>query len=471
VAKIWKLLVNSIKRHYYFIGIGGIGMSGLAHILLKRGYRISGSDPVSNKQTADLISLGATIYTEQKAEHICDDIDVVVTTSAIGKDNPEVKAANTKGLQVISRSVLLNEILSEHKAIAVTGTHGKTTTSSMMALALTEAGLDPTAILGAEVHTIQGNAKEGKGEYTVAEVCEYERAFLDIYPYGAVITNIEADHLDCYLDIHDIIDAFSEFVTHMKQDGFLVYMGDDNNCQKVAKRAVCPTYSYGLTPDNQYRAQNIVTTDHHTVFDVYKGGKSLTTCTLGIPGNHNLLDALAVIAVADIIGADMERVVLALSKFTGANRRFQIKAEVAGITIIDDYAHHPTEIAATLAGARQFYPNSRIIAVFQPHQHSRTKLLLNDFSNSFDNADIVYMPEIYAVRDTEEDIQAVSSKNVVELINKKVPDKAKYFENFDTCLDEIQNLATSGDIIITIGAGPVYKIGDDLSTYYTQSTS
>lgn len=459
-----------MQKHYYFIGIGGIGMSGLAHILIKRGFVISGSDPATNKQTKDLERLGATIYTEHVAANIAADVEKVIITSAIKKDNPELVAAKERGLEIIPRSVLLNEILNEHKAIAVTGTHGKTTTSSMLASAFAEAGLDPTAVIGAEVHTIQGNAKEGKGEYSVAEVCEYERAFLDIYPYGAIITNIEADHLDCYKDIHDIIDAFSEFVTHMKQEGFLVYMGDDENCKKVAKRAICPVYSYGMLENNDYQAQNVIVTDHHTVFDVFKKGEKLTNCTLGIPGNHNLLDALSVIAVADIVGADLDKAVLALSKFNGADRRFQIKAEINGVTIIDDYAHHPTEIAATLRGARQFYPKSRIIAVFQPHQHSRTRLLLHDFANSFDNADIVLMPEIYAVRDSAEDIASVSSRDVVALINK-TSEKATYLPDFESTLTKLQEMATEGDVILTIGAGPVYKIGEDLSTFYTHTTS
>jgi len=443
-------------------------MSGLAHILAKRGFRVAGTDPAENKQTRDLESLRATIHHEHLAENITKDIDVVVVTSAIKKDNPELLAAMAMNIPIMPRSVLLNEILNEHKAIAVTGTHGKTTTSSMLALALTEADLDPTAVIGAEVHTIEGNAKEGKGEYSVAEVCEYERAFLDIYPFGAIITNIEADHLDCYKDIHDIIDAFSEFVTHMKEDGFLVYMGDDVNCQKVAKRAVCRVYSYGLGEDNAYSARNIKPSDHHMVFDVYKGDKLLTSCTLGIPGKHNLLDALAVIATADIIGANLGKVILALSKFTGADRRFQIKLESEEITIIDDYAHHPTEIAATLAGARQFYPKSRIIAVFQPHQHSRTRLLLGDFARSFDNADLVLIPEIYAVRDTPEDIASVSSQDVVNLINK-ASEKASYFPDYPSTLTKLKEIIQKGDIVITIGAGPVYKIGDDLCTLYAHT--
>jgi len=445
-------------------------MSGLAHVLAKRGFRVSGSDPVPNRQTKHLETLGVMVNPDQSSKNITSDIDVVVVTSAIPHDNAELLEATRIGLPIMKRSVLLNEIINEHKAIAITGTHGKTTTSSMLATALTEAGLDPTAIIGAEVHSIQSNAKEGKGEYTVAEVCEYERAFLDIYPFGAIITNVEADHLDYYLDIHDIVDAFSEFVSHIPEEGFLLYMGEDENSIKVSRAAKCRLFSYGLNDHNDYDAQNIHTTDHHTSFDVYAKGTKLISCTLPLPGNHNLLDALAVIGVSHIIGADLERVVIALSTFTGANRRFQIKAEASGITIIDDYAHHPTEIAATLSGARQFFPSSRIIAVFQPHQHSRTRLLLNDFANSFDDADLVIIPEIYAVRDTAEDIKSVSSKDLVALINDK-KDKATFYKNLEETLTGVKKIAKSGDIIITIGAGPVYKIGDELSTYYTHLNS
>jgi UDP-N-acetylmuramate--alanine ligase len=454
-------------RHYYFIGIGGIGMSGLAHILIKRGFAVSGSDPAINEQTKDLETLGAKIYTEQIAANITKDIDVVVITSAIKKDNPELVAAQKANLPIIPRSVLLNDILNEHKAIAITGTHGKTTTSSMLALSLESVGLDPTAIIGAEVHSISGNAKDGSGEYSVAEVCEYERAFLDIYPFGAIITNIEADHLDCYKDIDDIICAFSEFVGHIDEKGFLVYFGDDKNTEKVASTYRGQRISYGFGPKNVYVATNIQVPNHFSHFTVTKNGKDLVDVDLLIPGKHNILNALSVIATCDMIGVDIAAVADSLAEFRGADRRFQLKAAVNGITIIDDYAHHPTEIAATLQGAKQFYPNNRIVVVFQPHQHSRTRLLLNDFAGSFENADKVFIPEIYAVRDTADDIKSISSKDLVDLINKK-QQKAIFCKTFEDCLFELKDTIKKGDTIITIGAGPVYKIGDELSTYYTQ---
>ena len=442
-------------------------MSGLARILIDRGFKISGSDPDTNEQTLELSASGAKISTKQVLENITADIDTVVITSAIRDDNPELVAAKKLNLNIISRSVLLNEILASGKAIAVTGTHGKTTTSSMLASALTEAGLDPTSVIGAEVQGIGGNAKEGKGEYSVAEVCEYERAFLDIYPFGAIITNIEADHLDYYKDIDDIVDAFAEFVSHLPKDGFLVYMGANTNCQKVAKGAVCRTFSYGLGDDNDFYATDVVASKHETIFNVYSPKGKLTRVTLQIPGEHNILNCLAVLAVSDTIGADIEKVVTALGKFTGAKRRFQIKLDTDDITIIDDYAHHPTEIEATLAGVKQFYPKRRIVAVFQPHQHSRTRLLLTDFANAFTNADVVLMPEIYAVRDTEEDINNVSSRDIVRLINKS-GEKAKYCKDFEECQKTLKGLIQKNDVVITIGAGPVYKVGEQLCTLYTQ---
>jgi UDP-N-acetylmuramate--alanine ligase len=456
------------EKSYYFIGIGGIGMSGLAKILIERGFKVSGSDLVTNKQTDKLVSQGATINIGQNTANISSDIDIVVVTSAIKDDNPELIEAKRHGLNIISRSKLLNEIITEHKAIAVTGTHGKTTTSSMLALALDEAGLDPTAVIGAEVHNINGNAKLGKGEYSVAEVCEYERAFLDVYPFGAIITNIEADHLDCYKDLDDIVDAFMEFVTHIPKDGFLLYQGEDSNCQKVSDSFVGRKFSYGFDETNDYSARDVNVPDHFTTFTVYKNDKLITECSLNIPGRHNILNALAVIATADIIGADLDAVVLALSKFTGADRRFQVKAKINDITIIDDYAHHPTEIAATLRGARQFFPKNRIIAVFQPHQYSRTRLLLNEFSQSFTDADLVFVPEIFAVRDTAADIVSVSSRDLVQLIMKG-GQKAEYFTDFDSCLSELIKTVKPGDVVITIGAGPVYKVGEKLSTSFPLS--
>ena len=438
-------------------------MSGLAKILLERGEFVSGSDPAVNKQTESLRAEGATIYTQQLANNITSDIDVVVLTSAIREDNPERVAAEKLGIRIMRRSEMLNKIITEHKAIAVTGTHGKTTTSSMLMTALDAAGMDTTAIIGAEVHTISGNAKSGLGEYSVAEVCEYERAFLDIFPHAAIITNIEADHLDYYKDLEEIVDTFKEFVAQIDPEGFLIYNGESETCQIAAKGYSGTKLTYGLADNNDYFPRNIENKDSKTYFDVIAKGKNLGEFTLNVPGEHNILNSLAVIATVAQIGADMKLACEGIEQFMGAERRFQYKGEYKGATIIDDYAHHPTEIAATLAGARKRYPNHRIVAVFQPHQHSRTKLLMEDFAKAFSNADVVILPEIYAVRDTDEDIKSVSSKELAEKINVyEQKDTATYYGNLDTALEALKETIKKDDIVLTIGAGPVFQIGERL---------
>lgn len=446
-------------KKYYFIGIAGIGMSGLAKILLEKGNTVSGSDPVQNKQTIELEGKGAIIYQRQEAKNITSDIDLVIVTSAVKSDNPEIVEAKRLGIKIIGRSELLNEIITAKQSIAVTGTHGKTTTSGMIASILEHANLDPTAIIGAEVHTISGNAKSGKGTYAVAEVCEYQRAFLDIFPHIAIITNIEEDHLDCYKDLDDIINTFADFITHIDKDGFLIVCGEDKNIDRSIAKYSGELVRYGLTHSNDVYAKNIHFTDHSTRFDLVYFGKEYSDFVLQIPGTHNILNALAAITLAFKLEVSEDTVKETLSTFRGAGRRFQILGEVDDVLYIDDYAHHPTEIQATLKGAKEFYPDKRIIAVFQPHQHSRTKFLMEDFSKSFNNANLVIMPEIYAVRDTAEDIENVSSKQVVEKINKTNKGKALFLKNFEDVVEYLGKNTKKGDVVITIGAGPINKVG------------
>lgn len=458
-------------KKYFFIGIGGIGMSGLAKVLLEQGNIIFGSDPASNKQTLELESLGAKIYHQHDKDNISKDVDFVIVTSAVKNDNPEIARALELNIPIISRSKLLNEIITtNHKAIAITGTHGKTTTSSMLASILETAKLDPTAVIGAEVHTISGNAKSGKGDYAVAEVCEYQRAFLDIYPYGAIITNVEEDHLDCYKDLSEIITAFAEFTSHIDNKGFLVVYGEDKNIEKVIKDFKGEIIRYGVGQQNDAYINHLAINDHKTTFSVEYEGLSIDGFELQIPGIHNVLNALATTVVALKVGVSPEVIKECLRNFRGADRRFQILGEKDKILYVDDYAHHPTEIQATLKGAKNFYLDKRIIAVFQPHQHSRTKFLLDDFSKSFENADIVLIPEIYAVRDSEQDKKSVSSKDLVDLINKK-SQKAKFFANFEETENYLRKITKAGDLVISIGAGPVNNIIQDIIANEALSTS
>ncbi len=433
-------------------------MSGLAKILLQQGYTVSGSDPVPNEETETLVSMGATFYDTQIAEHISADIDVVVVTAAIPADNAELMEAEGLGLTIMKRPELLNEIISKSKAIAVTGTHGKTTTSSMLSEALIAANFDPTVVVGAEIESIGSNSRLGKGNFSVAEVCEYQRAFLDIYPYAAVITNIDADHLDCYKDIDDIKAAFTKFVGQIDSAGFLVYCGDDANTQEVARRYQGKRISYGFSDNNDIVAENVVISENDSRFTV----RGVGDFTISVPGKHNILNALACIAVAREIEADIEAVKGSLAVFRGAERRFQLKGVYQGAPVIDDYAHHPTELAAAISAARDRYPDRRIVIVFQPHQHSRTRLLKDDFVMALSAADLVIMPEIYTVRDSAEDIASISSRDIVDRLNKTTPGKAHYFADFAETVDFLFANTKEHDAILTVGAGPVYKIGDEL---------
>lgn len=442
---------------YYFIGIGGIGMSGLAKILIQEGNEVSGSDKNKNAETEKLEQLGVKVNHDHVAENISGEIDMVVITAAITPNNPELVRAHELGLTIVKRPQLLNTIITKKKSIAVVGTHGKTTVSSMLATIFIEDGLDPTAIIGARVEAMDSNSRNGNGEYSIAEVCEYQRAFLEVHPYAAIITNIEADHLDCYKDIDDIKSAFKIFVSQIDPNGFLVYCGDDNNATEIAQQYPGKKISYGLTANNDIVGIK-VKTNGESSFEVSSIGKF----TLRVPGKHNILNALATIATSKEIGINIESTIKSLANFKGAERRFQFKGFFNNAPIIDDYAHHPTEIAATISAARDKYPDKRLVIVFQPHQHSRTLLLKNDFVAALTLADTVIMPEIYAVRDNDADIAAISSRDIVSIINSNSPQKAFFYPDFESTEVALRKLISKNDVVITIGAGPVNKIGESL---------
>ncbi len=445
-------------KKYYFIGIGGIGMSGLAKILFTEGNTVIGSDKVHGEETKALEELGIKVYFGQETANVDETIDVLVTTSAIKEDNPDLVRSKELDLKVITRPELLNEILSRGKGVAITGTHGKTTVSSMLSMAMIAAGVNPTVIVGAEIPGIGTNARKGSGVYSVAEVCEYQRAFLEIHPYGAVITNVDADHLDCYKDIDDIKAAFSQFARQIDTTGFLAYCYDDKNTREVASNYTGTLLSYGESQNAQYQIRHIEVSGVDSTFEIMNKDSLVGRFSLKVPGRHNILNAAGVVAVCDHLGLDMTKIADALASFTGADRRFQILGNTKEAIIIDDYGHHPTEIRATLAAARERYPMKKIIAVFQPHQHSRTKLLMNDFAESFGDANEVVLPEIYAVRDTAEDIANVSSSQIANIINEKHRDKAIYFHSFEEVVDFLKSKLNKETVVITIGAGPVNEV-------------
>jgi UDP-N-acetylmuramate--alanine ligase len=450
----------SKDQKIHFVGIGGIGMSGLAHILLSRGFRVSGSDAQENEITAKLATEGAEIHIGHAAENVTG-ADIVVVTAAVKGKNPELAEAKKKKIKVLRRSQLLGALMAEKKGIAVAGTHGKTTTSTMLSLVFEDAGLEPTMIIGGEVKNIGGNAKDGAGEYVVAEACEYERSFLDLHPFGAIITNIEEDHLDCYDGLKDIMATFEKFISQIDKKGFLAISADDANNLKVSKKYQGKIITYtinGVKAD--FTAKNIHVEDGVTYFEVWQGAESLGNFSLRVPGAHNVANALAVIAVANEAGVYPDQIKYTLSEFTGTKRRFEIKGEKDGVLVIDDYAHHPTEIQATLAGLANFYPDRKSWVVFQAHQYSRTYHLLSDFAKSFHQASQVIIPEIYEARDTEADKKSVNCQVLADAINR-VSKNATCIPEFPQVVEYLKKNAKKGDIIITIGAGPVYQVGEE----------
>ncbi len=435
-------------------------MSALAQILLERGYKVSGSDLVENPITKNLQNMGARIYFGHNEKNISKDTDLVIVSAAITEKNPEIKAAKKLGIPIITRGELLGKLMDEKVGIAVTGTHGKTTTSSLLAEIFEHAKLDPTIAIGGEVGNIGGNAKSGKGKYFIAETCEYKRFFADISPHIAIITNIEEDHLDYYKDLDDIKRAFSDFTKNIKKDGFLLACFDDDNTREIAEDFDGKVISYGISKEGlNYQSCNIKVEDHLQKFSVSKNGSDLGEFELRVPGIHSILNATAAIAVSLECGIKLGIIKESIANFNGAVRRMQVKGEFEGITVIDDYAHHPTEINATLQALKSFYPKRKIWCIFQPHQHSRTRMLLDSFVSSLHLADEIIIPKIYPIRDTPEDIASVSGDNVVKLL-KMQGKSAKYIPDFKDTVKELRANAKEGDIILTMGAGPVNKIGE-----------
>lgn len=443
-------------------------MSSLAFIMKSMGFKVYGVDISSSSMTERLEKNGIKVFIGHDAKNLDIDTDIVVVSSAIPKNNPEAKKALGRGIPIVKRSFLLGQIMNSKKGIAISGTHGKTTTTTMISLILQKAGVDPVAMIGGEVKNIGGNFLVGSGDYFVAEACEYDRSFLDITPNIAIITNIEEDHLDCYKDLGDIKNTFKKFVRQIDKDGLLVICADDINAMEVAKEADCKVVGYGFGSKN--RMQDTAMSDYWEVEEVVQGngevrftlsdGKSLGEFVLHIPGKHNIADACASIIISDHLKIDMNLVKDVLSDFQGTNRRFQVKGEKDGTLVIDDYGHHPTEIRSTLEGARKFYKGKKLIAVFEPHQYSRTYFLKKEFGASFGNADLVIVPDIYSVRDTEEDKRKISAQDLVEELQSNGVD-AIYIPDYEGIVKYLNDKIDKKSVIMTIGAGSVYKIGDE----------
>ena len=446
--------------HVYFVGIGGISMSGLAEILLSEGFRISGSDMKSSPLTEKLASLGAAIYYGQTQSHITPDVDLVVYTAAIHEDNPEYIAMKTLGIPGLSRAQLLGQLMRNYKvSIAVSGTHGKTTTTSMVAEVLMASDTDPTLSIGGILKSIEGNIRIGKSPYFVTEACEYTNSFLSFFPNIGIILNVEEDHMDFFKDIHEIIESFHKFAKLLPADGCLILNNEIEHKDKIMEDLACPVVRYGFTPDCDYYATDISYDElGRGAYTLIRKQKTSCRVTLGVPGRHNISNSLAAFALSDLLHLPQENTLAALKAFSGTNRRFEYKGQIGGITIIDDYAHHPTEISATLTAARNF-PHKTLWCIFQPHTYTRTKAFLKEFALSLSAADKIILAPIYAARETDTlGISSVTLKEEIEKLGKE----CLHFDTFDEIENYLLQNSINGDLLITMGAGDIVKVGENL---------
>ena len=446
--------------HIYFIGIGGISMSGLAEILLSEGFRISGSDRSASELTRRLEELGATVYYGQREENITPGIDLVVYTSAIKEDNPEMIATDKLGIASLTRAQLLGQMMKNYKTpIAVSGTHGKTTTTSMISQILLDNDDDPTLSIGGIYKPIGGNIRVGSSDRFVTEACEYTNSFLSFYPKIGIILNIEEDHLDFFKDIQDIRNSFHEFARLIPDDGALIINGDIDRCEELTADLACKVITYGSSSDFDYYPRSI-TYDNSGCpsFHLMRNGDKEEAFSLRVPGEHNVYNAMASIALADLLGISDEIIAKALLHYGGTDRRFEYKGKVNGFTIIDDYAHHPTEIKATLLAAKN-YPHRTTWCVFQPHTYTRTKAFLEDFAKALSLSDEIILADIYAAR--EKDTLGISSQTLQAEI-EKLGHRCYYFPSFEEIQKFILTNCTKDDLLITMGAGDVVKIGENL---------
>lgn len=451
------------KERIHFVGIGGAGMSGIARILLELGYPVSGSDLCTSEITKRLESLGATIYLGHHADHVQSNLAAVVISSAIPFDNPEVMKAKEIGIPVLQRAEMLSRLMKRQWGIAIAGAHGKTTTSSMISLLFEKNGYDPTIVLGGELNDIGGNAKLGQGKYFVAEADESDGSFLKLFPQIAVVTNIEDDHLDHYGTKEKISEAFYQFILQTSANGFAVLCADDPGVRQLLPKLAgkLRIFCYGLqpAPEIDYLASEITLNGRETCFLVERKGQVLGEIRLCVPGKHNISNALAAVAVGVECGLPFAEVASSLGEYRGVHRRFEKIGEVAGVTIVDDYAHHPSELKATLQAARTVHLG-RIVAVFQPHRFTRTLNLQEEFGTAFQEADVLFLTEIYAAG--EKPIDGVSAQLIVRQIEKQTEQKVEFIPDRQMVASRLAELVQPGDLVLTLGAGNICAAGIEL---------
>jgi UDP-N-acetylmuramate--alanine ligase len=451
----------SSVRKIHFVGIGGIGMSAIAEILLSQGFDVRGSDMAQSENTDCLAALGAKIMIGHSAENI-QDAEVVVYSSAVKiNENPETVESIRRGIPTLRRAEMLAEVSRLKYTLAVAGTHGKTTTTSMLGLTLMKAGIDPTVIVGGRLKGFGGaNARLGAGEWIIVEADEYDRSFLQLSPAVAIINNIEAEHLDIYKDFDDLRKTFTEFANKVPFYGFIAAGIDNDGVKDILSDIKKKIVTFGLSRNADVRAQNIKYEDKHCDFELIYKGKLLGEIRINAPGLHNVKNALGTIAVSLELGVEFEKIKTGIAEFGGVNRRFEIKSDKNNVLVIDDYAHHPTEIAATLQAARAGW-DRRIVCVFQPHTYTRTQQFYKDFGKSFDEADLLIVTDVYPAR--EKPIEGVDGKLIADAAVQYGHKHVKYIQDKNALYPELKKIIQPGDIVITMGAGDIWKLSEQLS--------
>jgi len=447
------------KYHIHFVGIGGIGMSGIAELLLNLGYRVSGSDLKSSDITTRLQGLGGMIYQGHAPDQI-EGADVVVTSSAVTDENPEVQAARQAAIPVIPRAEMLAELMRLKYSVAVAGAHGKTTTTSIVSAVLDGGGLDPTVVIGGKLKSIGSNARLGEGDFIVAEADESDGSFLKMSPAIAVVTNIDREHLDFYPDMETIQSSFLQFINRIPFYGLAVLCLDNEPLQELIPRIEKRTLTYGMTSQADVQAKHVEFEGMGSRFSLQYQGEQMGQIRLNLAGMHNVYNAMAAVAVGLELEIPFETIRQVLETLEGVQRRLEIKGEVEGITVVDDYGHHPTEIKATLQAAREAWPNRRLLVVFQPHRYTRTRALFDEFSRSFYQSDLLMVLPIYSAG--EPPIEGVDSLLLCDDIRKHGHKDVFYQPDFATALEALQRRIGPGDVVLTLGAGDVWKIGESL---------
>lgn len=449
------------KHNIHFVGIGGAGMSAIAYVLIKRGYDVSGSDLSAGHMSAHLAEEGALVYMGHDECQVYG-ADAVVVSTAIKENNVELKKAKELGIPVLHRSDVLAAIINKEGAdgVAVAGAHGKTTTSAMISCIAAEGGVDPTVVIGGEVASLGGNARNGQGSYVVAEADESDGSFLKFYPKLAVITNIEDDHLDYYGTEENIYQAFKKFVGNIREDGKAIMCVDNMKIRRLTSEIDKPHITYGMEGSKaDYEASQVHFCTKGTTYKVTYKGELMCEVKLVVPGRHNVLNSLGAFVAGMEMGIPMESILASLAKFGGAKRRFETKGRVNGVWVVDDYAHHPTEIAVSLDAARQTQPK-RLIVVFQPHRYSRTQLLFKEFCNCFGKWDELILTNIYAA--SENPIPGVTGEKLAAGITAATGQPVRYLPRLANVRDYLEGIVQEGDLVMTVGAGDVFKVGEDL---------